>query len=247
MKATINYISENHDFILLITEKVNEEVSNFMESIKEKKTNTPLHINVVDLKCQKYSSKEILFTAKICFVFDAFTSEINTRKVVGLCLDNNKEENLIIKKILDVLKEEEEEREKKHELEEIKRNKEKKEKEKKNIDIEQKLVNFIYKENKEYLVGLKENNFEWKDLAKESYVNKLLESVKMTVNTDLKSITRTPSKKELDELISVKNILSKINEITLLKIGFAKDDYDNIFIEANILIEELDYSTYVIK
>jgi hypothetical protein len=251
MKATVNYISENTDFICLLTDKVNNEVNNFLGKIKDKKTNSPLAVNVEDIKCQKYSLKEIQLTANIFFVFDAFTEKVFVREITGLSLDNEKEKNLIIKNILDFLIEREEvekkERGEKEERERIKKEKEKKEREKRDFEIENILTDYIYKENKEYLIGLKENGFEWKDLTKESFVNKMVEGCNLVVNTELRTIEHTPSKSELEELIAVKKELSKINGIELLKIYFSKDDENNIFVEANILVKVLDYRTYVCK
>ena len=251
MKATVNYISENTNFICLLTEKVNNEVANFLEIIKDKKTNTPLAINVVDIKCQRYSLKEIQLTATINFVFDAFVERVSVRKITGLSFDNEKEKNLMIKNILDFFVEREEvekkERQEREERERIKKENEKKEREKRGFEIENILTDYIYKENKEYLIGLKENGFEWKDLAKKSYTDKMLEDYNLAVNTDLESIEHTPSTSELDELIAVKKELSKTNSIELLKIYFSKDDENNIFVEANILVKDIDYKTYVVK
>ena len=251
MKTTINYISENTDFVCLLTNKVNNEVTNFLEKIKDNKTNTPLAINVLDIECQRYSLKEIQLTATINFVFDAFVERVSVREITGLSLDNEKEKNLMIKNILDFFIEREEvekkEREEREERERIKKENEKKEREERDFEIENILTDYIYKENREYLIALKENGFEWKDLAKKSYTDKMLEDYGLYVNTDLETIEHTPSTSELDELIVVKKDLSKINGIELLKIYFSKDDEGSIFVEANILVKDIDYKTYVVK
>ena len=251
MKTTINYISENTDFICLLTNKVNNEVINFLEKIKDKKTNTPLAINVDDIKCQKYYLEEIMLTANINFVFDAFEKRVFVQEITGLSLDNEKEKNLMIKNILDFFTEREEadrkERQEREEREEIKKENEKKEREEIAFEIENILTDYIYKENREYLIALKENGFEWKGLAKKSYTDKMLEDYGLCVNTDLQTIENTPSTSELCELISVKKDLSKIEGIELLKIYFSKDDEGNIFVEANILVKDIDYKTYVVK
>ena len=251
MKTTVNYISENKDFICLLTNKVNNEVNDFLEKINDKKTNTPLTINVDDIKCQKYSLKEIMLTATINFVFDAFVERASIREITGLSLDNEKEKNLMIKSILDIFVKREEiekkEIEERQEIARIKKEEEIKQIKQKDLDVENILTDYIYKENKEYLIGLKENGFEWKDLAKKSYTDKMLEDYGLCVNTDLQTIENTPSTSELCELISVKKDLSKIEGIELLKIYFSKDDEGNIFVEANILVKNIDYRTYVVK
>ena len=251
MKTTVNYISENKDFICLLTNKVNNEVTNFLETIKDKKTNTPLVINVDDIKCQKWSLKEIQLTATINFVFDAFVERVSVRKITGLSFDNEKEKNLMIKNILDFFIEREEkerkEREEQEKIESLKKEREEKEKRDRELEIENILTDYIYKENKEYLIGLKENRFAWKGLAKKSYTDKMLEDYNLAVNTDLESIEHTPSTSELEELIAVKKDLSKIEGIELLKIYFSKDDEDCIFVEANIFVKDIDYRTYVVK
>lgn len=251
MKTTVNYISENTDFICLLTEKVNNEVNDYLEKIKDKKTNSPLTIKIDDIKCQKYSLKEIMLTANVNFIFDAFTERVFVKEITGLSLDNEKEKNLMIKKILDVFIEREEvekkEREKKEETERIKKENEKEQREQRKLDVKNTLTDYIYKEKEEYIIGLKENGFNWEDLAKISYVNKMLEACKLTVNTELRTIEHTPSKNELDELVAVKKELSKIDGIELLKIYFSQDDENSIFVEANIFVKDIDFTTYVIK
>lgn len=251
MNTTVIYISEKTDFICLLTNKVNNEVNNFLEKIKDKKTNTPLAINVDDIKCQRYSLKEIQLTATINFVFDAFVERVSVREITGLSLDNEKEKNLMIKNILDFFIEcegvEKKEKEEREERERIKKENEIKQIKQRDLDVENILTDYIYKENKEYLIGLKENGFEWKDLAKKSYTDKMLEAYGLCVNTDLQTINNTPSTSELCELISVKKDLSKIEGVELLKIYFSKDDEGDIFVEANILVKNIDYRTYVVK
>lgn len=251
MKTTVNYISENKDFIYLLTDKVSNEVNNFLEKIRDKKTNTPLAINVDNIKCQKYSLREIQLTATINFVFDAFTESVFVREITGLSLDNEKEKNLMIKNILDIFVEREEtekkEVEERKEIARIKKEEEIKQIKQKDLDIENVLTDYIYKENKEYIIGLKENGFEWKYLAKKSYANKMLENYGLYVNIDMETIDHTPSTSELEELIAVKKVLSKINSIELLNIYFSKDDENNIFVEAKILVKDINYITYVCK
>lgn len=256
MKTIIFKIEPQKNFnqilINLIQTTVDKEVELFLNKIKNEKTNEPNYIYVADITPRKhYNINTIQIDFNIIFDFGLFTEKIYFSEVLQLSYQNDKDTNEQIKMVLDKIKLDELEKENEKKLIELEKENEKiflKKETQRKLEIkEQFLFDFITNNNNSYLLKLKENGFEWIDLASEFYAKTIVNKLDFTINADATKIEHQPTEKELNFYISCLTKLNKANDIFSVKSHYFSNLNGELYFEAELIFDVIDKRFYCIK
>ena len=242
----------NEVLINLIKTKVESEVELFLNKIKSEKTNQPKTIYVTDVIPQKhYNINTIQINFNIVFDFGLFIEKKAVNHVLYLSYINEYATNEDIKRVLDLLNLEEEELKQQKKLIELEKENEKiflKKETQRKLEIkEQFLFDFITNNNNSYLLKLKENGFEWIDLASEFYAKTIVNKLDFSINADATKIEHQPTEKELNFYISCLTKLNKANDIFSVKSHYFSNLNGELYFEAELIFDVIDKRFYCLK